>query len=95
MNRLTPCHTGETEYALEELIAELGSAFLLASLGVAMVPRRDHAIYLGMWLKALRARPDLLFSCAGLAQGATRYLWSLAARGQGAAAAGLPQPFSN
>ncbi len=41
------------EYAYEELIAELGSVFLCAELGIETTPRIDHAQYLNCWIKAL------------------------------------------
>jgi antirestriction protein ArdC len=39
---------GSKDYAREELIAEMGSAFLCASLGI--VPTVRHADYIGSWL---------------------------------------------
>ena len=41
--------------AMEELVAELGSAFLCAELGIAVEPRPDHAQYLSYWLTVLKA----------------------------------------
>jgi antirestriction protein ArdC len=35
-----------TKYVTEELVAELGSAFLCADLGITPEPRKDHAAYL-------------------------------------------------
>src|ERR1019366_4252333 len=46
---------GDEAYAAEELIAEIGAAFLCADLGIALEPRDDHASYLAVWLKVLRA----------------------------------------
>ena len=37
-------------YAAEELIAELGSAFVCAELELEIEPRRDHAPYIQSWL---------------------------------------------
>ena len=37
---------GDAGYAAEELVAELGSAFLSADLGVTRRPRDDHSFYL-------------------------------------------------
>lgn len=42
------------KYAFEELVAELGAAFLCAELGVTQTPRDDHALYIKSWLQALR-----------------------------------------
>ena len=50
-----------TERAREELIAELGAAFLAADLGIVpeTEPRPDHASYLASWLSVLRKRQAL------------------------------------
>jgi antirestriction protein ArdC len=45
---------GDAGYAAEELVAELGSAFLCADLGVTAEPRDDHSSYLASWLKLWR-----------------------------------------
>jgi Zincin-like metallopeptidase len=42
------------EYAFEELIAELGSAFLMAQTGGAQASLDNHACYLQSWIKALQ-----------------------------------------
>ena len=41
-------------YAFEELIAELGSAFLCVQFGINQQGRDDHAMYIKSWLKALK-----------------------------------------
>jgi antirestriction protein ArdC len=43
-------------YAMEELVAELGAAFLSADLDLTPEVREDHASYLGHWLKVRRKR---------------------------------------
>lgn len=43
---------GSKAYAREELVAEMGAAFLCASLGIA--PTVRHADYIGSWLEVLR-----------------------------------------
>jgi len=46
---------GDSDYAFEELVAELGSVFLSAALGIVTdEPRADHAHYLKSWLSALK-----------------------------------------
>jgi antirestriction protein ArdC len=47
---------GDNAYAAEELIAELGAAFLCADLGITPEPRDDHAAYMEHWLEKWRAR---------------------------------------
>jgi antirestriction protein ArdC len=64
-------------YATEELVAELGAAFLCADLGIADEPRADHAAYLASWLQALRNDKRLIFKAAGHAQRAADYLHGL------------------
>lgn len=54
LNRLKMTGFGSPEYAQEELIAELGAAFLCAQLGINNEPRADHATYLNSWMKALK-----------------------------------------
>lgn len=64
---------GRTEYAIEELVAELGAAFLCADLGIASTPRPDHAAYIASWLKALRNDNKFIFQAASTAQKACDY----------------------
>jgi antirestriction protein ArdC len=70
---------GDEGYAAEELVAELGSAFLAAMLGTEPEGLRiDHAQYLAHWVKMLRAEPRALFDAAGKAQTAVDFLSVLA-----------------
>ncbi|MBZ9823385.1 ArdC family protein [Mesorhizobium sp. CA4] len=68
-----------SERAREELIAELGSCFLCADLGIApeLEPRPDHASYLGSWLKVLADDKRAIFSAAAHAQRAVAFLHGL------------------
>ncbi|GAD60669.1 MULTISPECIES: ArdC family protein [Brevundimonas] len=61
-------------YAREELVAELGAAFLCADLGLELEPREDHAAYLGHWLEVLKADKRFLVSAAAHAQRAVAWL---------------------
>ena len=61
-------------YAAEELIAELGAAFVCAHLGLSTEPREDHAQYIQSWLKVLRADKRAIFTAASKAQQAADYL---------------------
>ncbi|AWI58463.1 ArdC family protein [Sinorhizobium fredii] len=47
---------GDSGYAKEELVAELGAAFLCADLELKLEDRNDHTAYIGSWLKKWRAR---------------------------------------
>jgi len=68
-----------TERAREGLIAELGSCFLCADLGVApeLEPRDDHASYIGSWLEVLANDKRAIFQAAAHAQRATGFLHGL------------------
>jgi antirestriction protein ArdC len=65
---------GDEAYAFEELVAELGSAFLCAHLGIANDPRPDHAQYIQGWLKALNGDKRAVFTAASKAQAALDFL---------------------
>lgn len=64
-------------YAAEELIAELGAAFVLADLGLARTPHPDHAAYLASWLPLLTADPRALATAAAAGSRAADYLAAL------------------
>lgn len=68
---------GDEGYAREELVAELGSAFLACDLGLALEPRDDHAAYLGSWLKVLQGDKRAIFQAAAHAQRAVDFLHGL------------------
>ena len=70
---------GEQAYAFEELVAELGAAFLCSSLGVANEPRGDHAAYVAHWLQLLNRDHRAIFLAANHAQKAVEYLAKAAA----------------
>jgi antirestriction protein ArdC len=65
---------GDEGYAKEELVAELGSAFLCADLGIAPEVREDHAAYIASWLKVLKGDKRFVFTAASQAQRAADYL---------------------
>jgi len=68
---------GDDAYAVEELVAELGAAFLCADLGVTLTPRPDHAAYIDNWLKVLKADKKAIFTAASQAAKATDFLAGL------------------
>ncbi len=70
---------GSEAYAAEELIAELGAAFLCAELGISPEPRIDHARYIESWLRILKADKRAIFTAAAKANQAVGYLTALAA----------------
>ncbi|MGE4304968.1 MAG: zincin-like metallopeptidase domain-containing protein [Novosphingobium sp.] len=67
---------GDDAYAMEELVAELGSAFLCGDLGLSTSPRPDHASYLASWLKVLKADNRAIFTAASAAAKAAEWLES-------------------
>lgn len=71
---------GDQAYAFEELVAELGSAFLCASLGITPEVREDHAGYLASWLEVLKADKRAIFTAAAHAQRAVDFLHGLQGR---------------
>ncbi|MCC7016655.1 MAG: DUF1738 domain-containing protein [Rhodospirillales bacterium] len=68
---------GSEGYAMEELVAELGAAFLCADLDLALEPRPDHADYLAHWLTVMKADSRAIFTAASHAQRAADFLNSL------------------
>lgn len=61
----------------EELVAELGAAFLCADLGVSNEPRPDHAAYVANWLALLKNDSRAVFAASRLANQAATYLHEL------------------
>lgn len=69
---------GSESYAAEELIAELGAAFLCAELGLPTDPRTDHAPYISSWVKVLKNDKRAIFTASAHAQRAVDFLRGLA-----------------
>ena len=63
---------GIEAYAYEELVAEMGAAFLCAHVGIPA--RLEHASYIDSWLDALKRDKRLIFTAAGAAQKAADYV---------------------
>ncbi|MCW2283171.1 antirestriction protein ArdC [Rhodoblastus acidophilus] len=76
-NRQLGKRFGDAAYAAEELVAELGAAFLCADVGVSAEPRLDHAQYLDHWLRLMRADKRAIFTAAAKASEAVAYLTAL------------------
>ena len=76
-NRTFGTRFGDQAYAMEELVAELGAAFLCADLSITSTPRPDHAAYIDHWLKILKADKKAIFTAASKAAQATDYLHGL------------------
>lgn len=67
---------GDERYAFEELIAELGSAFLGMEFGLKPNSKKQ-ASYLSSWITALKEKPNILYSAASSASKSTNYLMDL------------------
>jgi len=65
---------GSEGYAIEELVAELGAAFLCADLDLTLEPREDHAAYIAKWLDVLKANHRAIFTAASHAQRAADFI---------------------
>jgi antirestriction protein ArdC len=79
-NRLDRNFTGKfttNARAHEELVAELGAAFLCADLAVTPHLRDDHAQYISHWLHILRGDSKAIFAAAAAANRAAEYLHGL------------------
>ncbi|MBF0035529.1 DUF1738 domain-containing protein [Citrobacter freundii] len=74
LNRLGIAKTGcaDASYAIEELVAEMGSAFLCAHCGIQ--GRLQHASYIGYWLDILRQDKRAVIHASGMARNACEWL---------------------
>jgi len=80
LNREFGKRFGDKTYAFEELVAELGAAFMCAAFGISTAPRADHAAYVSHWLEVLNRDPKAIFTAASKAQEAFEHLSYLATR---------------
>lgn len=74
--RPTLISTKREDYAREELVAELGAAFVSGAIGIKLHDREDHAAYLAGWLQALHNDKRCIFTAATKAQAAADWLSS-------------------
>ena len=70
---------GTEGYAVEELVAELGAAFLCADLEIALEAREDHASYIANWLQVLKSDSRAVFTAAAHAQRAADFIHKFSA----------------
>lgn len=78
LNREFGKRFGDHSYAAEELIAELGAAFLCSAFRISNEPRPDHAAYVSSWLEILNRDSRAIFTAASKAQEAVEYLMHVA-----------------
>ena len=74
---------GDEGYAAEELVAELGAAFLCADLAITPEPRADHASYIASWLEVLKNDKRAIFTASRPCATRRRLSARLAAAGDG------------
>ena len=65
---------GSNAYAFEELVAEIGSVFLCAKMGVKASPSQNNAKYLNNWLEVLKDDKRAIVKAFSLAQKASNYI---------------------
>lgn len=71
---LEPSYFGSHEYSKEELVAEMGAAFLCGHSGIEQNTLENSAAYIQGWLKALKNDWKLLIHAAAQAQKASNYI---------------------
>jgi len=64
---------GDQDYAFEELVAEIGAAFLGAHTGIPFAEMR-HPGYINSWLQILQADSKAIFTAAAKAQNAADFV---------------------
>ena len=71
---------GDDAYAMEELVAELGAAFLCTDIGITPELRPDHAQYIDHWLSVMKADKKAIFTAASQAAKAADFMTALQPR---------------
>lgn len=74
LNRCFGQRFGDAAYAFEELVAELGSAFVMGHCGLVDATVEGHAAYIEAWLQVLRGDRTAIFTAARLAQEAFAFI---------------------
>jgi len=67
-------HFGSQDYSKEELVAEMGAAFLCGHAGIEMKTLENSAAYIKSWLSKLKDDVRLVISAAAQAQKSTDYI---------------------
>lgn len=74
---LEPSYFGSHQYSKEELVAEMGAAFLCGHCGIEQKTIDNSAAYISGWLKSLKNDKTLLIHAAAQAQKAADYILDL------------------
>ena len=72
---------GDRAYSVEELVAEIGGAFLCTEVGVPQSDLSNQAAYLASWLAVLERDSTAIFTAAGQASRAVDYILSSSRHG--------------
>jgi len=67
-------HFGDCEYSKEELVAEMGAAFLCGFAGIENITINNSVAYIQGWLKVLKEDKKLVIMAAAQAQKAADYI---------------------
>jgi len=76
---------GDEGYAMEELVAELGSAYLSAGLGLETNAHDENAAYIESWIAVLKEDKRAIFTAAAHAQKAVELLYEYQEKAEEAA----------
>lgn len=79
MDRTKGKRFGDQNYATEELVAELGAAFLCTEFDITTAEKGDHAAYIASWLKVLKDNKHCIITAASEASKSVHYLKGLQA----------------
>lgn len=74
LDRLARTNYGSDKYAQEELVAELGAAFLTTEFNITTPEKENHAGYIASWLKVLKDDKHFIISAASEASKAVEFL---------------------
>jgi antirestriction protein ArdC len=66
-------HFGDDNYSFEELVAEIGAAFLSAMSGISTQVIEHNAAYIREWIQKLKENPTWIIKASSQAQKATDY----------------------
>lgn len=77
LNRNAGKKFGDKRYAVEELVAEFGAAFMCTGFGISRPEKEHYASYISNWLQVLKDNKYVLVAAASEASKATEYLHKL------------------
>jgi len=75
LDKQTMNFDAKQDYSFEELVAEIGSAFIGADCGIEKKVIDNSAAYLQGWLKVLKSDSAMLFKAAAVSEKAVAYIY--------------------